>query len=490
MMDERHDPSACRRILREARENGLSRKLFDMAQDLQDGIYRAEALCGLCGHEEMDEEDRFEWAPIIVESMLDEERAWRLAESIGIIAKSAGNWPGGRARKALMQDIIGMTGELPAGEARVDALKSIANRVSKQKLPELFLFALENDGMEAKAARPIMKAIVATGDKQMIDEIIPLVTDASPDLSVKFLDNLHRLTNQADLTLEPSAFELALPFLDGADFETIRTLCSHSNHPDEVRMLAEKLSGVDEDSVRFMVTLAGRADRVGDAELARELLETASQNVEDLDPHIAIRIKKNLAKAFERLGDSERAEKLTTVRTPSAPSTRQSSRDIERVGHTMALVGTYDGSIGTPHLRALARASGIAWGFGLDIALIDWPTDDLESLCERAQKESGTAGVNHLPSLLESNRIQLLSIDDALRGVAGHPIATTHQPKGGSVDLTTYDGGICMFIGLGRHGLPENLLNNCSDQFELTGIGASLETAVAMGAIAQRLADL
>ena len=116
-MDERHDPSACRRILREARENGLSRKLFDMAQDLQDGIYRAEALCGLCGHEEMDEEDRFEWAPIIVESMLDEERAWRLAESIGIIAKSAGNWPGGRARKALMQDIIGMTGELPAVEA-------------------------------------------------------------------------------------------------------------------------------------------------------------------------------------------------------------------------------------------------------------------------------------------------------------------------------------------------------------------------------------
>ena len=52
-MDERHDPSACRRILREARESGLSRKLFDLAQDLQDGIYRAEALCGLCGHDEI-----------------------------------------------------------------------------------------------------------------------------------------------------------------------------------------------------------------------------------------------------------------------------------------------------------------------------------------------------------------------------------------------------------------------------------------------------
>ena len=156
----------------------------------------------------------------------------------------------------------------------------------------------------------------------------------------------------------------------------------------------------------------------------------------------------------------------------------------------MALVGTYDGSIGTAHLRALARASGIAWGFGLDIALVDWPSENLEELCHRAKIESGTAGVNHLPSLLASNRIQLLSIEEGLSGIAGHPIATTHQPVGGSVELSDYEGGICMFIGLGRQGLPKSLLDNCPDQFELTGIGASLETAVAMGAIAQRLADL
>jgi len=489
-MNERHDPSACRRILREARETGLSRKLFDLAQDLQDGIYRAEALCGLCSHEDMNEDDRAEWVPIIVESMLEEERAWRLAESIGIIAKSVGNWPGGRARKALMQDLVGLTGGLPTGEARVDALKAIANRVPKHKLPELFLLAVENQGMEAKAARPIMKAIVATGDQQMIDEVTPLLTEASPDLAVKFLDNLHRLTIQAGLQLRTSALELALPFLEDADFETVRTLCSHLTRPDEVRMLAEKLSGTDEKSVRFMVTLAGRADRAGDADFARDLLEIAAGNVENLDTQTSIRIKKNLAKAFGRLGDSERAEKLAPVQTPPVLNTRNDDVDVGRKGHTMALVGTYDGSIGTPHLRALARVSGIAWGFGLDIALVDWPTDDLESLCERAKKESGTSGVNHLPSLLASNRIQLLSIEDALRGVAGHPIATTHQPKGGSVDLTTYEGGICMFIGLGRQGLPQSLLNSCSDQFELTGVGASLETAVAMGAIAQRLADL
>jgi hypothetical protein len=61
-MNERHDPSACRRILRDARKNGLSRELFDLAQDLQDGVYRAESLCGLCGSEDMDDDGRAEWA--------------------------------------------------------------------------------------------------------------------------------------------------------------------------------------------------------------------------------------------------------------------------------------------------------------------------------------------------------------------------------------------------------------------------------------------
>ena len=217
-MNERHDPSACRKILREARENGLHRKLFDEAQDLQDGIYRAEALCGLCASTDMNEDDRSEWVPIIVDAMLEEERAWRLAESSSIIAKSMTNWPGGRARKALMDDLIGMTGGLPHGEARVDALRAISGSVSAQKLPEMFLLAVENHGMEAKAARPVMKAIVESKDKQMISEITPILTESAPDLAVKFLDNLHRLSVQSKLDLEPSALEMAIPFLESAEF--------------------------------------------------------------------------------------------------------------------------------------------------------------------------------------------------------------------------------------------------------------------------------
>ena len=489
-MNERHDPSTCRRILREAREQGLSRELFDLAQDLQDGVYRAEALCGLCASDEMNEDDRVEWVPIIVESMLEEERAWRLAESIGIIAKSASNWPGARARKALIEHLIALTGGLPAGDARVDALKSISSKVSEQRLPELFLLAVENYGMESKAARPVMKSIVATKNHDMISEIVASITEAPPDLAVKFLDNLHRLAIEANLTLEPTALELSLPLLKSVDFEIVRTLCSHASTSAEVRTLAEALDGDNEDAVRYAVTLAGRADRTGDAEFARHLLEKATIQVDSLNERTAARIKKNIAKGFVHLGDQGRAEELVLMHDSEVKIPQSNEEEVERRGHTMALVGTYTGAVATPHLRALARAAGIAWGFGLDIALIGWPTKNLEELCERAQKESGTAGVNHLPALLTSQRIQLMSVEDALSGGAGHPIATTHQPVGGSVDLTTFDGNLCVFIGLGRQGLPKSLLDNCPDQFELTGIGASLETAVAMGAIAQRLADL
>jgi hypothetical protein len=489
-MNERHEPSACRRILREVRAQGLSRELFDLAQDLRDGVYRAEALCGLCASEEMDEDDRVEWVPIIVESMLEEERAWRLAESIGIIAKSSGNWPGARSRKALIGHLITLTGGLPVGEARVDALKSISSKVSEQRLPELFILAIENYGMEPKAARPVMKSIVATKNYDMISDITALITKAPPNLAVKYLDNLHRLTIEASLTLEPTALELSLPLLKTADFEIVRTLCSHASTPAEVRTLAETLDGDNEDAIRYAVTLAGRADRTGDAKFARDLLEKAATRVDSLNERTATRIKKNIAKGFVHLGDQGRVEELAPMHDSVEISPQSDEVKVERRGHTMALVGTYDGAISTPHLRALARAAGIAWGFGLDIALIGWPTENLEELCERAQKESSTAGVNHLPALLSSQRIQLLSIDDALDGRAGHPIATTHRPVGGSVDLTTFGENLCLFIGLGRQGLPKSLLDNCPDQFELTGIGASLETAVAMGAIAQRLADL
>jgi hypothetical protein len=489
-MENRHDPSACRRILREAKETGLSRDLLDRAEALDVGTYRAEALCGLCATPEMEEDDRAEWVAEITAAMLEEERGWRLAECIGILVKSVAHWPKGRGRRDMVSNLVSLVGGLPEGDARADALRAIARRVPVPALPELLMLAVENVGLEAKAAKPVIKAIVERGDDVMVASTADSFAAASPDLAVRMYDILHVNLARSKRTLNPTPLERALPLLDRADFETVRTLCNHAESISDVKDLLGIVGGTEEASIRWMSTLAGRADRIGDPELARELLERCAEALPSLDPPVSRKIAKNLAKGFERLGDEARAASLAPAPMVHTSARRQVPGEVRHTGHCIGLVDTYEGAIGTAHLRALARLAGVAHGFGLDIALIGWPAQDLAELCERAEKESGTAGVNHLMGLLAEDRILGISVEDALEGAAGHPIATTHQPAGGSVDLSTYDASLCLLMGLGRQGLPKRVLEGCADQFELTGIGASLETAVAMGAIAQRLADL
>ena len=181
-MSERHDPSACRRILREMKEKGLHQSQLDQALDLRNGNYRAEALAGLCTSTEMVEGVRREWVPVIIDSMLEEERAWRVSECIESVAKSVSNWPNNRSKKAMVDGLISITGGLPEGEARIDAIKVVCSRVEEIKLPELLLLAIENRGMEIKAARPVLKAIIASGNKAMIEDIIPLLLEATPNV--------------------------------------------------------------------------------------------------------------------------------------------------------------------------------------------------------------------------------------------------------------------------------------------------------------------
>ena len=66
--------------------------------------------------------------------MLEEERSWRLAESIGIVAKSA-EMAQGSAKSTIIEHLISLTGGLPAGKDRVDAhWKSISSRVPERHL--------------------------------------------------------------------------------------------------------------------------------------------------------------------------------------------------------------------------------------------------------------------------------------------------------------------------------------------------------------------
>ena len=158
------------------------------------------------------------------------------------------------------------------------------------------------------------------------------------------LDSLHRISGQEKFTIQPSALEIALPLLGEAEFETVRTLCSNARVIGDVMLLADALQGVDERAIRFAVTLAGRADKAGDAKLAESMLEKAASDLLGIEGHSQGSIAKNIAKG------SKSWEWWTSRRDQANANTRRDfnqscEQRFSSKGHTLALVGTYEGNI-------------------------------------------------------------------------------------------------------------------------------------------------
>ena len=155
--------------------------------------------------------------------------------------------------------------------------------------------------------------------------------------------------------------------------------------------------------------------------------------------------------------------------------------------HVLGLWNGYRGGLKPPHLRALARAGALCAGFGLDLALVDFPRTELPRLAQRVARESRADGGEWFAALVGAGRVKLFN------GVpgkwAGTLVATTPQP-GKPEPPVPFEGRLCLLMGVGPQGLPGKLLKAAKFHLELTGHGVELETATAMGVIAERLATL
>ena len=94
---------------------------------------------------------------------------------------------------------------------------------------------------------------------------------------------------------------------------------------------------------------------------------------------------------------------------------------------------------------------------------------------------------NEDAALVGAGRVKLFS------GVpgkwAGTLVATTPQP-GKPEPPELFEGRLCLLMGVGPQGLPGKLLKAAKFHLELTGHGVELETATAMGVIAERLTQI
>ncbi|BAD86227.1 hypothetical protein, conserved, DUF531 family [Thermococcus kodakarensis KOD1] len=166
---------------------------------------------------------------------------------------------------------------------------------------------------------------------------------------------------------------------------------------------------------------------------------------------------------------------------------------------TLALYNTYDTKrLHEAHLRAIARAAPIAYAYGFHLALVGFPLDGkpMEIAEEVSRHTTIGDGGKYLQELAKANKFHLLEFPKkGFPPQFGTPVATTRKPwpekEITPLDLTreALSGrSFLLLIGLGRHGLPEEIFKIARYHMDVTGKRTSLETCTAMGAIGARIA--
>ena len=220
-------------------------------------------------------------------------------------------------------------------------------------------------------------------------------------------------------------------------------------------------------------------------ELYRKALD-----IEDLDPGTRARIEKQ----------------MDGVRTSSGTigTSEGNYLDVKGRNHVLALYDTYEGSLKQTHIRAVARAAPLCMAFSLDMALIGFPTDDVNRMIELASNDTniGKSGA-YLRELHKKGRVHLVGCNEKDPPKdwkeLGLPVATTSNPskhKKVNMDearkLAIKEHSlqrICLIMGIGRKGLPRSLIDTVPHHLEITGVNIALETATAMGILAYLLAE-
>jgi hypothetical protein len=160
---------------------------------------------------------------------------------------------------------------------------------------------------------------------------------------------------------------------------------------------------------------------------------------------------------------------------------------------TLCLVNTYDKLIlHEIHLRSIARAVPLCYAFRFHLALLDFDFWKNEGEMVRSVTEYTTIGEHgkYAIELLETGKIHLIK---KIPAHFGEIIATTSKPdpvKKLSEEelrkLLKYE-STTFLIGLGRRGLPKDLMKRAKHHLDITWRGVSLETCSAIGVIASSL---
>lgn len=504
-----HPPTQLRALLQEWKHGSRSvRELLPMARSIGDSSFAAEALFALATDARLDSKEA-EQACLEALRFVDKvERDWRRAEAMVEMARRLPDLrnrhpeAGAKVGATLVDRVL----SLPAG-LRSEAMRGVAGHLDAVDLPRVMARALGSEEEPLDTAKAILKAAAGSG---FADAVLQPIRDCLEE-EVR-LRMLGAWSSRMAATQPEQAGKVLGEALHGltAEVRDIRV--------DIVRAVVAGCEGMaplhilhrwtttldDEDAARILAALGARADRLGERAVAEVWLREAMARAENIVADKTRQsVQANIAEGLRRVGalppaDAPAPAKQSTEHTEHTERTARSAspRTTTPQRHVLALVDTYEGGLGEVHMRAVARAAPLCDAFGLDLALVGFPVKDAASFVKRAGRETNIGeGRGSLESLHKDGRLHLVAVAaGAVPDVSalGVPVATTPNPDPtkATAEFPAGAGRLCVLVGLGPKGLPETLLRACAVHVELTGRKVSLETATAMGVVAERLGRL
>jgi hypothetical protein len=497
------------------------RELLDDASAIPDPSFVAEALFNLAGDGRLTAGEASRVLAESLHALNKVERGWRQAEVLDEMARKAGKLRADPASaqgvERFLDGLVDVALRMPPGQALSKALQAFAKSVPPARRGELVAKALTNGGF----ALPDAKALADSSPA--VRKAIEAHLDQA--LRARLLAHIH--VHAGAGTLEAAlATAKTVPDLDRV--EVLRGIVASIEAPGDLAIVHGALAGGAEERARVLAALAGRCDRLGNRPTALVWFgEAADQAALVSDAKARASIRANLAQGYERAGDATQAAALSALaeqdkagaqRPPvlgsetlvplppaadvePAPRTRGPAKvTITGKRHVLALVDTYEGGLSEVHLRAVARAAPLCDAFGLDLALLGFPTDNLGALLKQAMAETNVGdGGRHIQDLVAGGHVHLVHATHRQApdfAALGFAVATTPEPDGrkahdfiGCMDEARLAKAprLLVLMGLGRKGLPATFLKAAPAHLELTGRNVSLETATAMGVIAERM---
>jgi hypothetical protein len=499
MESKTHAPSEARAIIQAAKHGGVQvDALILRAQSIPDPSFAAEALfaiSSLCAMPTRRAGGVLDEAGIQLAATAAD---WRKAEALADLAGKTRKWRSGEGEDAKIAEhfvarLLGMARTLPPGPARSTAIKGLAPVVSEDALEDLLTIAA-NNAQESRLAD--CKLVLRRGPVGGLPDAVGKIGDVA--LRARLLAYLHAHGGKG---LLPAALATAasMPTVDAV--EVLRGIVAATESLEDLQLVAANLPQDAEAQGRLLSAIGARADRLADPSAASRFFEQgqgAAAGIEDAKRKEAVLA--NLKAGVARLSRAAPDEVHELSRTDARPARRVPEfASTSGARHVLALYDTYEGRLGEAHKRAVARAAPLCAAFGLDLALVGFPARNAEQVVDLVRRDTGLGEQGTLlAGLAKQGRLILVAAprnqlpDEGF----GAWVATTPSPNTAKACTLAQAAAsaraagqrrLAVLMGLGPRGLPAGVLQAARYHVELTGSGVSLETATAMGILAERL---